>query len=235
MDWTKAYGNAHEEFPIEKDWAIGENRFRVGDIMNEEDFIWATSQGPDYVYVDPPWNQSNIGSFYTKAGKQKQGPKFHGFINRLIQFLKCVKYDCFVEMGSQNIDEFTALSESAGFTIANIWETTYYRTRPARLVQMSLSQPTVEGLELTGMWDKYIPWQVCEKLPANSLVMDVCTGKGLTALASVSAGHRFAGLELNPRRLAHAVQRVDEIIRTGKSKEERKHGIKQGKHSKRIY
>ena len=228
MDWTKAYGNAHEEFPIEKDWAIGENRFRVGDIMAEEDFQWAVSQDADFMYVDPPWNQSNISSFFTKAGKQGLAPDFWQFIDRLLGLMTHVKHDSFIEMGNQHVDRFATAASEMGFKTIGAWKITYYGTRPCSLLQVCKNESKVTGLNLNGLDDAQTPFEVCNSMPENSRVMDACTGLGATPIASVATGNRFSGLELNPRRLANAIKGVSETLG-------RKHGIKQGKHSKRIY
>ena len=42
-------------------------------------------------------------------------------------------------------------------------------------------------------------------------VADLCTGQGLTAVAAYKLGKRFLGTELNPRRLAVAIDKVNKL------------------------
>jgi site-specific DNA-adenine methylase len=66
-DWN--YGNAFLQFPIEKGIAVFKDgsTLKVHDIFNSLPKYMTKA---DLIFCDPPWNQSNIQSFYTKAEKQ---------------------------------------------------------------------------------------------------------------------------------------------------------------------
>ena len=204
------YGKVWEDYPIEvgQVWEIGDHRVRAGDLMDDDAFEWVLNQDADFMYVDPPWNQALISGFYTKAGRRGEGPDFWEFMERVVEVARSVKYTAWIEMGNQNIDRLKALVETRGGTVTDDWAVTYYRTHPSRLIQVSWNDYVVLGLALYGVDDGMLPYRVCEALPTGSRVLDVCAGRGLTAKAALKSGHTFIGLELHPRRLAHAIQRV---------------------------
>mgnify|MGYP003136324766 FL=1 len=209
------YGTAWEDYPIElgQVWEINDHRVRAGDLMDGDSFDWVLSQEADFMYVDPPWTQSLISGFYTKAGKQGQAPDFWQFMGRVVEVASRVRCDSWIEMGNQNIERLKSLVESRGGSVMADWDVTYYKKHPSRLLQVSWGQPKVIGLDLGGLDDDLTPFKVCEALPSRSRVLDVCAGRGRTAMAAVSQEHTFIGLELHPRRLAHAVQKVSSIER----------------------
>ena len=205
------YGTEWENYPIESGqvWETGEHRVRAGDLMDDAALAWVLAQNADFMYVDPPWNQGNISSFFTKAGRQGLAPDFWQFLGRVVEVASRVKCDSWIEMGNQNIDRLKSLVQSRGGSVIADWKVVYYRTQPSRLIQVSWGNPAVEGLDLHGIDDEETPFKVCEALPAASKVLDVCAGKGLTAEGALKYGHTFVGLELNPRRLAHAIGKTE--------------------------
>ncbi len=211
---TWEYGTVWEDYPIEAGqvWEIGQHRVRAGDLMDDEAFAWTLEQEPDFMYVDPPWNQSNISSFFTKAGRRGLAPDFWQFMGRVVEVASRVKYSSWIEMGNQNIDRLKALVENRGGVVLEDWKVTYYKKHPSRLIEVMWNEPTIEGLDLNGVDDSETPFKVCSLLPAASKVLDVCAGKGLTAEAALRHGHTFIGLELNPRRLAHTIKKAEREV-----------------------
>jgi len=208
---TWNYGAIWEDYPIEvgQVWKIGQHRIRAGDLMDDEAFEWALSQEADFMYVDPPWTQSLISGFYTKAGKQGEGPNFWKFMERVVEVASRVKYRAWIEMGNQNIDRLKTLVEARGGVVLEDWAVTYYKKHPSRLIEVLWHDPISHELDLNGVDDGETPFKVCSLLPVGSKVLDVCAGKGLTAEAALRYGHTFIGLELNPRRLAHSIKKVE--------------------------
>jgi len=205
------YGDAFEQYPVEEDVPIEVNGHHMmcGSITDLNIRQWLTGFNIDYAYVDPPWNQGNISSFYTKAGMEDR-PEFWNFIDHLISVLKNVRYDCFIEMGDEHIEAFKTSIEQSGGRVINDWRIYYYKTRPCRLVQATWNESKVllEDSEIVDQDDEKTPMIVLSKLPEPSVILDACTGLGLTATTAHELGHRFVGVELNPRRLAHAVKGV---------------------------
>ena len=62
------YGGAYQRHPIENKRAVFDN----GSIVQHHDIFKPLPDfmlQADTLFIDPPWNQGNISSFYTKAGK----------------------------------------------------------------------------------------------------------------------------------------------------------------------
>ena len=83
------YGDAWEQFPIEQGevWGIPANGSKVS-VHNLFDPLPEFMKSADMLFVDPPWNQGNVNTFYTKAGRTDYIKDFSDFERALFQFLQ---------------------------------------------------------------------------------------------------------------------------------------------------
>jgi predicted methyltransferase len=108
-----------------------------------------------------------------------------------------------VEIGIQNLKIFQEKMAEI-FPVVQTWQITYYKKSICYLIrggQISAS------FDYSGLDDAQTPLLVIQNEECQC-VGDLCTGRGLTALAAYQCGKRFVGTELNKRRLAVAIERV---------------------------
>jgi hypothetical protein len=209
------YGDAGDRWPVQPGevWAVGAHRVACGDVEEGaiEQLLAAWAEPVDLAYVDPPWNAGNARAFRTKAG-----------LGRPVDYLRLVeliglgidhsgaRYAC-VESGRGGEAEIRAALVRAGLRHVQSWDIVYYRTRPARLHLLAgRGTPDPERLPaFHGVDDENTPALAVSTLARRGqTVFDPCCGRGTTAIAAHLAGCRFLGLELHPRRLAVAIDKL---------------------------
>jgi len=153
------------------------------------------------LYVDPPWTLSLLRNYENRVGKINHD-SFGEFLTKFVKLCKQVpNAPYFVEMGISQVDSLCDAFIGAGVIIANVWDVTYYRTRPAKLVQAHLPHiAPIDTIDLTGIDDSKLPVVLLEHLKP-SIVMDFMCGKGIVAKACLDVGATFYGAELNRERL----------------------------------
>jgi hypothetical protein len=112
---------------------------------------------------------------------------------------------CYLEMGKQHIDDVMGFMHML-YPTYQVWGITYYKKNPCYLIRggQVLLDP---HFDFTGRDDEHTPALAIEaEHPA--IVVDLCTGRGLTLLAAHKYGAAFCGIELNKRRLAVAIDRA---------------------------
>ena len=201
------YGNSWERYSINSGevWCdTSGSQVSVGDIR-----YWFPEYllGADMVYSDPPWNMGNANCFLTKSGCSDYinsfGEFYDVFFRRIEEISPSV---CYVEIGKQNVDIFYARMEEI-FPVVQKWDIVYYKKNPCFLIRGSAAPTTVD---FTGMDDSSAPLlAVSSECP--KCVADIVTGQGLTAMAAWRQNVKFVGVEINKRRLAVAIDRVNSI------------------------
>jgi len=213
------YGHFWEEHPIlEREiWEIGNNRLCVADIIKDKEAIiknfFIRNEHIDLSYIDPPWNSSNLNAFYTKAGKKETRDEIKNLLIAMIEILiwRHIPIN-YIEMGKQKLELLTKIIEERGGIVTNIWEVTYYRINPSRLVRFVLDRGKSKcNIDFTGKDDDETPIMAIAGEKCDS-VLDLCTGRGLTGRTAHQLGKRFFGVELNKRRLAVL---IDYYIKAG--------------------
>jgi hypothetical protein len=212
MTKTWDYGDAGDRYPVKTGdiWRVGPHILACGDLelSHAQKLLTVYVQSPHMTYVDPPWTPSLLTGFRTKANLSK-GQPFDTFLDRLIASIKTTQGDCYIEMGNQHINLLRAKVEAAGGTIEADFRITYYKRKPARLIRATFGYSRGASFALDGLDDEDTPRKaIAESTVPYEWVWDPCTGKGLTAVAAASLGRRFIGLELHPRRLAVAIERL---------------------------
>lgn len=159
------------------------------------------------IYCDPPWNLGNLNSFYTKAGRKDYKDRFSDFYDALFAHVeKLCAPVCYLEIGKQNLDVFRDALRTI-YPVVQAWPIFYYRKNPCYLLR---GGRTLQKFDFTGMDDAETPDRAVIA-ESGAVVADFCTGQGLTAVAAYRHGKTFLGTELNQRRLAVAVDRVNKL------------------------
>ena len=201
------YGNSWEKYPIKENevWVSSNgSKIMVQSILDPlPDFFYNV----DMLYIDPPWNLSNLNSFYTKADISNYLYDFKDFYSVLFKRIKEVNCKvCYLEIGKQNKDVFINNMKIL-FKFTDIWRVTYYKKHESYLIRGGISKCV---FDFSGMDDSTTPQKAIEIENINS-VGDLCAGRGLTGISVYNQNKIFYGIELNKRRLAVMIDKLGGI------------------------
>lgn len=185
-------------------WGVaGVAEILCGDVTGDRVPALVARARPQVAYMDPPWGQANVSNFWSKAGREKSGPGatyagILGAINRLLSPLEC---PVFAETGLTFSEFARACIESPGLPLSYVVPITYYAKNPALLhVYRADALAVVAREALTGQDDMMTPRIALAG--RTGPVLDLFTGRGLTATTAVEYGLPFYGNELNPFRVS---------------------------------
>jgi len=216
------YGTAGDRWPVASGdiWKVGNHILACGDLEQGDGMklLQTINLQPDMVYVDPPWNAGNACSFRTKAGVSRK-VDFESFLQSLLNVVSRSQGDIYIEMGRQETERLLRLIMANGGKVMNVWGITYYRKNPCHLVRCTWCESHEIEVDFTGMDDDDTPAiAMFHSTQKGQWVFDPCLGRGLTSLVAQRLDRRCVGLELHPRRLACA---IDKLHKAGLSPQKR--------------
>lgn len=199
------YGGAYLRHPVQGKRVV----FTDGSMAQEHD-IFAPLPGfmgqADLIFVDPPWNIGNLRSFYTKAGRTMDVDWFDFFYKTLFKRIMGINpHTCYVEVGKEFLGEFL-LEMKKGFRSVTFFNSYYYRRKENKCYVVRGSTKR-KKLGLDDMDEAEIISWVCSNEDYNC-IGDLCMGRGLVGLSAFAAGKKFAGTELNHKRLSVMVEKL---------------------------
>ena len=212
-----------ETFPVKpRDiWKCGPHIICCGDLQENQLLHYLDKMNvvnPSITYVDPPWNSGNARHFRTKAGLETQAPvDFAQFLRDLLGPLRELtgdEGDVFIEGGVKQTPMLHEIAVEMGFQVVQWWTITYYRTKPCTLTHLTKGQPVVlpDPEKLEGMDDDFTPGYILGNAnPRPKIVLDPCTGRGLTAVTAHKLGMEFVGFELNPYRISVTLTKLQKL------------------------
>lgn len=157
----------------------------------------------DTLFIDPPWNQGNVNTFYTKADLAHQSLNFIEFTNALFRRVDEIQPKfLFIEMGKQYLAEYLTACK-ARYKYVTFYNSTYYNKKENKcyIIHATNDSKRRKYKELEDIdEEKVIAW-LC-KNHEYDCIGDLCMGRGLLGKYSWFYGKRFVGTELNPKRLA---------------------------------
>lgn len=205
-DWT--YGNAIERFPVEE----GKEIHTAGGILMAHDIFNPLPdfmRQADVIFTDSPWNLGNMKSFYTKA--EKDFPdigQFEPFYLRLFECIAEIRPRvCYLEIGKEFLGEFLTEMKKQ-YKYVTFYNSSYYHKKENFCYIVQGSQKR-KNWHYDGMDEEDIISAVAEN--EEGTIGDLCMGRGLVACAAARNGKPFVGTELNPKRLAVALERLDKL------------------------
>lgn len=154
----------------------------------------------EIIFCDPPCNQGNLTTFYTKADQQNLN-SFNDFYNSLFKRIDEIKpIILFLEVFKSNINLFLKECEKR-YTYISIYNSMYYNNKKNKcwIIQASNEKnyyPELENIDE----EKIIEW-ICKNINFNC-IGDLCMGKGLVGKYAFLYNKKFVGTELNKKRLA---------------------------------
>lgn len=198
------YGEAYKDYPVDDFTFTDGSRLKVHNIFDQTpDFM----KESDLLFVDPPWNQGNLRLFYTKNGEILE-ETYEDFYTRLFEVIKEIKPKiAYIEVGKEHLADFIIEMRKL-FKYVTFYNSTYYRSAKNLCYVIRGSQKSKKP-KLDGMDEEEIIEWVCTNEDYQQ-ICDPCMGQGLVAYYASKAGKRFAGTEMNPKRLAVARKRAEE-------------------------
>jgi len=198
------YGKSWEQYPIEASqiWQAGTGRIAVHNLFDPlPPFMYEA----DCLFIDPPWNQGNINSFYTKAGRTDYILDFNVFVDRLFACIaEIAPVTCYLEIGKQYVANFQKRL-AAQYPYVQRWSTTYYKKFPCFILRGS--HIMYDGPDLAGI-DEAKCIEIIAENEQYYAIGDLCMGRGLVGYHAHKAGKSFVGTELNKRRLAVLMESI---------------------------
>ena len=199
------YRSFYQKYDMTNEINIGTGIVKVHDIFDELPYFMLKA---DCLFIDPPCNEGNLKSFYTKADLEKR-ESIVKFNKRLFDLIdKINPKHLFIEVFKSNFDEiFVKLNERYGADMT-VFESYYYGNKNnkcwifyASLEDINFEIPLIDE-------EKAIEF-ICENLDFNC-IGDLCMGKGLVGFYANKNGKRFVGTELNKKRLACLIEHINQ-------------------------
>ncbi|SFE92675.1 hypothetical protein SAMN02910278_02092 [Peptostreptococcus sp. D1] len=161
----------------------------------------------DVLFVDPPWNKSNLNTFYTKADKDYRLESFKFFYEHLFNSIKQIKPKiCFIEIGKENLHNFIIEMKKI-YKYVTFYNSTYYHKKD-RLCYIVQGSNKRINYHLDGMDEEDIITWICKNIDYKC-IGDLCMGRGLVGYHSYINNKKFVGTELNHKRLAVLIDKVE--------------------------
>lgn len=205
-----SYGDAGDRYPIRKHelWRVGRHVLSCGDIEAGDHARLIGMLPPDMLYMDLPYDQSNLTLYRKKAGAEK-GQDLDSFLRSVVVPLARINGDLYIETGNKAADAVAGTLEDAGAKVLNRWGIFYYGVKPCVLLKASFVGGKPTSASPVGMDDEDTPgWAIEQSTDPGGIVADFCVGQGITAVSAAALGRRALGMDINPRRLAVTIDRL---------------------------
>lgn len=203
------YGDAYLRHPIQTGAAV----FSDGSTLMVHDIhhpLPLFMRDADLIFVDPPWNQGNYSSFYSKAQVPAPISEYAMFHHRLFECLQEIGPQvCYIEIGKEWLPQ-TVIAMRQIYPKVTFYNSTYYH-RSGNLCYIVRGSKKGRPPKLDGMDEESVISWVCQN-EDYQCVGDLCMGRGLVALGAFHTKRRFVGTEMNHKRLSVALER---LVRSG--------------------
>jgi len=198
-------------------WLAGPHVLVCGDLERGDHMkLLHVVDQPAMAYIDPPWGSALARGFRTKAGVDG-GPghrvDFGVLLSLIIQAVKHCSGHAFLEIGRLQEKVLRDAISAGGGRVLDRWDTTYYKRYPCVLIHAGWApglRPATTSAD--GMDDAHTPlWAIEQFSNTGDTVLDVCAGRGLTAISCEAAGRRFVGLELSSYRASVTLTKLEAL------------------------
>lgn len=170
----------------------------------------------DIVYSDPPWGPGNL-MYWRTHNNEIERPSWPDFLATFCEVVALSTRDhahIFVEMGLRWVDELSRCMESFGHPETRR-SVCYYGPAKNRLPNVLWYSGPGSTTDPAGMHGVAMTKHALAGVARpGAVVFDPCCGKGMTARCAIRLGMRFAGVELNPKRVAVTQAFLDRHDRT---------------------
>lgn len=186
---------------------IGNHRLLCGDLTKGAVHDLMGHDVADVIYSDPPWGPGNQQYWHTMNVRgSSPHTSWSAFLAAFCQSCavhRTSKAPVFVEMGLRWVDELDAAMSVAGLIAQRRWLILYGpKKRPLRNTLSLYGAPEPSIVMPDPLHGEPVTQSVLEAVVRpGSVVLDPCTGLGMTARITHRLGGAFRGNELNAARL----------------------------------
>lgn len=203
------YGELYKKYDMEGLITAGTGVVKVHNIFDKlPDFMYQA----DCIFCDPPCSKANINSFYTKAERTDYQEDYMPFAKRFFECIDEIKpKQLFVEVFASNYDYFLSEIEER-YEYIYICKSKYYNSSKNKCWILHGSNNLDDVTKLIDCENqdeaKIIKW-ICENIEFDC-IGDLCMGQGLVGFFANKYGRKFVGTELNKKRLAVLLNRIEQ-------------------------
>lgn len=159
----------------------------------------------DCMFVDPPCSKGNLKSFYTKNGTYLNN-SYEEFNNALFRSIDDIKPKyVFIEVFKSNKDFFEVLLKER-YSNVSITQSYYYRDKQKVCWIIQGSNDSLH--EIPYLDEQLVIEHICKEIEFHCIA-DPCIGRGLVGFYANKYGKKFVGTELNEKRLAVLIDRIN--------------------------
>lgn len=202
--------------------SIGPHRLLCGDITGGAVSALMGDELADVVYGDPPWGPGNLKFWTTMHDRgsvpRETWPRFLACFCAAVAKHSRPEAPIFVEMGLRWVDELDAAMLVEGLERRRRWPITYGPKKKPLPNTLSLYGPRDVAVELPDPphGEPVTRAILGAVVKAGTVVLDPCTGKGMTARITHRLGGVFRGSELNPKRLEETAAWLRKTVPRGR-------------------
>lgn len=199
---TFNYGNFDEIYDMSGEIKIGTGTVKVHDIF---DTVPNFMLSADVVFSDPPCSKGNLKSFYTK-NDSVLSETYENFNTALFRAIEKINPGrIFIEVFKSNKDIIKNLLEDR-YSNVSVTDSYYYFDKAKKCWILQAANDDL--IELPYLDEQYMIDHICKELDFNCIA-DPCMGRGLVGFYANKYGKKFVGTELNKKRLAVLVNRIN--------------------------
>jgi hypothetical protein len=202
-DWN--YKDFYKKYDMTGEIKIGTGIIKVHDIFNSlPNFM----KQADFIFSDPPCSLGNINTFYTKADIEEKQSDYEKFKNRFFECIDEINPKTIaIEVFASNKKSFLKEIEER-FKYVTIYNSTYYHKKDKKCWIIVGSNTKYVDFKIEGIDEEdAIDW-ICKNADYNC-IGDLCMGRGLVGFGANEYGRKFVGTELNKKRLAVLIERIN--------------------------
>ncbi len=198
------YRGFYQKYDMTGEIEIGKGVVKVHDIF---DALPEFMKQADCLFIDPPCNEGNLKSFYTKADLEKQF-SIDAFNNRLFELIDEINpKSLFIETFKSNNEVMWHYLLDRGYVIKE-FESYYYGASKNKCWILYASKKDNE-FEIPFFDEEKVIEYICKNLDFDC-IGDLCMGKGLVGFYANKYNKKFVGTELNKKRLACLLEHINE-------------------------
>lgn len=204
MAWE--YGEVYKKYDMSGIINIGTGTVKVHDIFNPlPDYM----KNADVIFSDPPCSEGNLKTFYTKADLEKQ-KFFEDFQKRFFECVDEIKPKAlFLEVFANNKNSFYNECLKR-FKQVIVLDSYYYHNKKNKCwVYYCCDEIDPKIVELLNNRDEQKIIELICKNYNFECIGDLCMGRGLVGYYANKYNRKFVGTELNQKRLAVLIDRIN--------------------------
>lgn len=204
------YGDAYKRHDMTGIIEIGGGKLKVHNIF---DPLPEFMKDADCVFCDPPCSKGNINTFYTKAERTDYQESYEPFVRRFFECLDEVNpKQVFIEVFKSNRVQFLDELRKRFRNVYGYASMYYGKASNECWILHAFNDGEIAPVPvIEGMDEENVIEHICENVKFDC-IGDFCMGRGLVAKYAARYQRRFVGTELNYKRLAVAVERVEQEI-----------------------